>query len=502
MISAKSCIFNPSEILTMKKVISQIFIMFFAFNLSGQKDTTTPKIDTPLTLGPVVADTIRENDSKLVYIYEIKEVIAAPIWRTTKIAFDEAEKMGADLMLIDMNTYGGEVSSADSIRTHILNAEIPVYVFINDNAASAGALISIACDSIYMKPSAKIGAATVVNQSGEQVPDKYQSYMRATMRATAEAHGKDTVVINEDTSIVWRRNPAIAEAMVDPKIYVKNISDSGQVLTFTASEALDAGYCEGIVNSRKEVIEKAGFENYTIAEYKASMMDRLISILISPYVAGILIMIIIGGIYFELQSPGIGFPIVASIIAALLYFAPLYLEGLAEYWEFLIFAAGIILMLIEIFAIPGFGVAGAAGIILMVGGLTLSMVDNDMLKDFEFTGEGASLLARSFGIVIVSAFLGLSISIFLASKLLTTSAFRNLALNTDQKTDEGYIGVESKQKDLVGKSGTAYTVLRPSGKVMVDGKIYDAKAEFGLIDKNAPVKVIRYETGQVYVIKA
>ncbi len=446
-----------------------------------------------------------EDDSStsgtIVYVFDIKEMIAAPIWRTTKRAFAEADSLNAEMVIIDMNTYGGEVSAADSIRTHILQSDIPVYVFINDNAASAGALISIACDYIYMKPGAKIGAATVVNQTGEQVPDKYQSYMRATMRATAEAHGKDTLIVNGDTSFVWKRDPAIAEAMVDPRIFVENISDTGQVLTFTASEAMENGYCEGIVNSIPEIIEKAGIKEYTLKKYEPTRLDKIIGLLINPFVTGILIMIIIGGIYFELQSPGIGFPLAAAIIAALLYFAPLYLEGLAEYWEFLIFAVGVILVLVEIFAIPGFGVAGVAGIIAMITGLTLSLVDNNLLKDFDFTGEGMNLLMRAFGVVVLSAVLGLSLSIWAASKLLTTSSFAALVLGADQKTEEGYLGVDGKSKELVGKEGEAYTVLRPSGKVFVDGKIYDAKSEFGYLNKGDKIKVIRYETGQLYVVK-
>ena len=125
-----------------------------------------------------------------VYTFDIKEMIAPPVWRTTKLAMENAAKMNAGLILIHMNTYGGTLDDADSIRTKILNSKIPVYVFIDKNAASAGALISIACDSIYMAPGASIGAATVVNQNGEPLPDKYQSYMRSMMRATAEAKGR------------------------------------------------------------------------------------------------------------------------------------------------------------------------------------------------------------------------------------------------------------------------------------------------------------------------
>ncbi len=470
----------------MKRTLHVMLLSLLALSLSSQ----------------VMAPENGSNDTVLVYSFAIMENIAKPAWRLTQEAFEEALQQDADLMILHLNTYGGEVSAADSIRTKLLNSPIPVHVFIDDNAASAGALIAIACDSIYMKPGAKIGAATVVNQTGEQVPDKYQSYMRATMRATAEAHGKDTIIRGSDTLLVWHRNPAIAEAMVDPRLYVPGVSDSGQVLTFTATEAIANGYCEGTAQSMNEVIEKLGIEQYELKTYTPSPMDKVIGFLINPIVSGVLIMVIIGGIYFELQSPGIGFPLGAAILAALLYFAPLYLEGMAENWELILFIVGVILIMVEIFAIPGFGVAGVAGIIAMIAGLTLSLVDNVVFEEPEFTGEGLGLLMKSLSLVLVSVLLGLIFSLWAARKLLTTTAFSNLSLKSEQLTEKGFIGVETEQKTLVGMTGVAQTVLRPSGKVMINHKLYDAKAEYGLIEKGQAVKVIRYETGQVYVIKA
>jgi membrane-bound serine protease (ClpP class) len=448
------------------------------------------------------SDTSQADSGFLVYTFAIMDMIAAPTWRITQEAFEEAYALGADLVILHLNTYGGEVSAADSIRTKLLNSRIPVWVFIDDNAASAGALIAIACDSIYMKPGGKIGAATVVNQTGEQVPDKFQSYMRATMRATAEAQGKDTLVTGSDTLMVWRRNPAIAEAMVDPKLYVEGISDTGQVLTFTASEAILNGYCEGMAESLEEVIAKLDIEEYTLKTYTPSSMDKVIGFLINPLVSGVLIMIIIGGIYFELQSPGIGFALGASIVAALLYFAPLYLEGMAENWELIVFIVGIILIMVEIFAIPGFGVAGVAGIIAVITGLTLSLVDNVVFEEPEFTGEGLGLLLKSLSLVLVSVLLGLIGSLWATRKLLTSNAFSKLSLRSEQLTTEGFIGVDIRQKSLVGETGIAHTVLRPSGMVMIQDKLYDAKSEYGFIERGEAVKVVRYETGQVYVIKA
>ena len=449
----------------------------------------------------LVTDSV-SGSKTLIYTFAIKDNIAAPTWRITQEALEEALALEADVVILHLNTYGGEVSAADSIRTKLLNAPMPVHVFIDDNAASAGALIAIACDSIYMKPGGKIGAATVVNQTGEQVPDKYQSYMRATMRATAEAHGKDTLVTGSDTLYTWHRDPAIAEAMVDPKLYVEGVSDTGQVLTFTASEAIAHGYCEGTVGSMEEVIARLGFEEYELSSYNPTGMDKMIGFLINPMISGVLIMIIIGGIYFELQSPGIGFALGASIVAALLYFAPLYLEGMAENWELILFIVGIILIMVEIFAIPGFGVAGVAGIIAVITGLTLSLVDNVVFEDPEFTGEGLSILMKSLSLVLVATLAGIIFSLWATRKLLTTTAFSNLSLKSEQLTEEGFIGVETKQQSLIGELGVAHTVLRPSGRVMIQEKIYDAMSEYGLIEKGEAIKVIRYETGQVYVVKA
>ena len=423
------------------------------------------------------------DKTTLIYKFEIKEQIAPPAVRTTQRAFEEAEEAGAELMLIHMNTYGGMVDAADSIRTRILESDIPVYVFIDNNAASAGALIAIACDSIYMAPVASIGAATVVDQSGQPVPDKYQSYMRSWMRATAEANGRD---------------PDIAQAMVDPDIYIQGIVDSGKVLTFTTSEAIQHGYCEGRVENIAELLDDAHIPRYEIISHKKTGTDKIIGWLINPLVSGILIMIIIGGIYFELQSPGVGFPLVASIIAALLYFAPLYIEGLADNWEIVIFVVGVILIMVEVFAIPGFGVAGITGIMLVIAGLTLSLIGNVGLN---FSGVGVEAAATAFFIVIIAIFLALIGSFWISKKLFTTTIFGHLALEAEQLKEEGFSVSDVKYASMLGKRGKAWSDLRPAGKVNVDGDVYDATALTGYIEKGDEVEVVKYETGQLFVVK-
>ncbi len=433
-----------------------------------------------------VSETLTAEPDKtfLVYKYDIKDNIGPPSLHRTKRAFEAADSLDADFILVHLNTYGGLVETADSIRTRFMQSRIPVIVFIDNNAASAGALISISADRIYMRPGGNMGAATVVDQTGEVVPDKFQSYMRATMRSTAEAKGRD---------------PDIAQAMVDPSIEIEGVTEEGKVLTFTSSEAIQWGFAEGMADNIDQVLQTAGIENYEIVEQQLTFADRIIQFLINPVVSGLLIMVILGGIYFELQSPGIGFPILAAVTAALLYFAPLYIEGLASHYEIILFILGLLLIAVELFAIPGFGVTGALGVIFTLSGLALAMVGN---VGFDFTGVPATDVFMAFMIVIIAFFLSLVLSFYLGKQLFTTTRFGELALDTVQNTSEGYSSANVTMKSMVGREGEAFTMLRPSGKVEIDDDIYDATALTGFIDKGEKIKVVKHETSQVYVVKA
>lgn len=442
------------------------------------------------------------NQARALYFtIDLKKNVGSTTWIYIQKGFEEARKANANTIVIEMNTYGGEVSYADSIRTKILNSDIPVIVFIDNNAASAGALISIACDKIYMSQAATIGAASVVDQTGQKLPDKYQSYMRATMRATAEAHGKDTVVTGNDTVVKWKRNPLIAEAMVDERTVVPNVADSGKILTFTTQEALKYGYCDGTAENIREIIKKeSGNQPYEIVKFKPTAWDNIKGFLMSPFFQGILIMLIIGGIYFELQSPGIGFALGVAITAAVLYFAPLYIDGLAANWEIILFVVGLILIGLEIFVVPGFGITGISGIFLVVSGLILSLLNN---VNFDFKPIHPADSSKAILTVIGGLTLGFGLIIYLSNKIGSKGLFKKLALETTLENKEGYIGVPTEGVNIVGKKGIAYTVLRPSGKVKVDEKVYDAVSVNGVfIEKGTQIIVVRYETGQVYVESA
>jgi membrane-bound serine protease (ClpP class) len=447
-----------------------------------------------------VAAVAQETKEKLVYKLNIKQEITKATWRQTQQAFEEADSLGADVFLIHMNTYGGTVLDADSIRTKILQSPIPVYVFVDNNAASAGALISIACDSIYIRSGGSIGAATVVNQTGQAMPDKYQSYMRSTMRATAEAHGKDTIISGNDTIYKWRRDPRIAEAMVDPSVYIEGIIDTGKVLTFTPTEAIENGYCEGIAENVTEVLKKVGIEDYKIVEYEPTWIERIIGFLVHPMISGLLIMATIGGIYFEMQTPGIGFPLGVAILAAVAYFAPLYLEGLAAHWEILVFIIGVILVVVEIFVIPGFGVAGISGIVLMFVSLVLSLINN---VNFDFEGVEIGDVGVAVTTVVVGVFGGFILSLYLGNKVFTskTGMFRNMSLKSVQNVSEGFVSIETGMFALKGRTGISKTDLRPSGKIIIDGEVFDAVANSGFINRDVNIIVTKVENTQLYVDK-
>lgn len=397
--------------------------------------------------------------------------------RKVVTGLQKAVEADADVVLLDLDTYGGAVDAADSIRSAILRYEKPVVAYVNMQAASAGALISIACDSIYMKTGSSIGAATVVDQSGKVMPDKYQSFMRGMMRSTAQAKG---------------RNPEIAEAMVD----------TAGVLSLTPEEAVKVGYCEGIYENEVEVAEAvSGDKEFVIKNMDDDMtwVDRLIQLLLNPLLQSIFMMMIIGGIFVEIRTPGIGLPLVTAIVGALLYFAPGYIGHLAEHWEILMFVVGLILIGLEIFVIPGFGVCGISGIVIVVLSLALAMVDNVEFHRWDGTFSLEPVL-MPLGIVIISSAAAVFGSVWLVRKLYPTRTFDHIALRQEMKASEGFTGVVSGLETLVGETVEVFTDMRPSGKVKTsDGRILEATLKFGgFASKGQPLKVLSAEQGRLY----
>lgn len=429
-----------------------------------------------------------------VYIFDITQEINSTTWIYTQKALREANMSQAECIILRLNTYGGEVTYADSIRTAILYHNTPVIAYIDNNAASAGALISLACDKIYMRHGSSIGAATVVNGvDGQAMPDKYQSYMRSIMRSTAEAHGKDSVGC-------WVRNPQIAEAMVDESIEIKGVIERGKTLTFTAQEAVNNGYCEGIVDSIPQILEIEGYDvqQCNIKQFQPTATDSAKGWLLNTTLRSILIMLILGGLYFELQQPGIGFPLLISIGASILYFAPLYIEGLAANWEIIIFVVGIVLIVLELFVTPGFGVLGISGILIVIMSLVFAMLNN---VDFDFSNVTIPDISQSLATVFIGLIITILAAIWLSTKIGSKGIWAKMALTTSQQTEHGYVGVDTSVNKLIGSLAFTSTDLHPSGKISVDNRVYDAVAIHSFIPKGSKVKIIRIESGRCYVDK-
>lgn len=409
---------------------------------------------------------------KKVMVMKIDDEIDPRMTRYVHLALQHAEASGANIIIIEMDTYGGILTDAKDIVDKIMDVKAPVWVFINSDAASAGALISIACDSIYMSPGATIGAATVVDGSGERAPDKYQSYMRSIMRSTAEEN---------------KRNPVIAEGMVDEQVEIDSIKKPGQVITFSTSEAIQYGYCEAKVTSVEDILVKNGIGQYTVENFQLSTADNIIAFFLNPFISGILILVILAGIYFEMQAPGIGFAGLAALVALILYLVPYYLNGLAENWEIIAFFAGLTLIGLEIFVIPGFGVAGFAGISLVILSLVLIMINNDAF-DFEFVRMNDIVFAL---LASVGGLLGGAILFFVGGmKLADTRYYKRIALTDTQDSQEGYTS-NFNATDMTGMKGVTHTVLRPSGKVLIGEKLYDAFTRGEYIEAGSSVEVIQ-----------
>lgn len=428
-----------------------------------------------ISLSAVASDSL-----SVIYRIRLDSDIDKSSQRLVILGLEKAEAAGADYVMIDLDTYGGAVDAADSIRSAILRYDKPVVAYVNMQAASAGALISIACDSIYMKTGSSIGAATVVDQSGNVMPDKYQSFMRGMMRSTAQANGRD---------------PHVAEAM----------TDTANVLSMTPTEAIAVGYCEGICEDIDEVAKAVtGDEEYVIKSMDEDMtwLDKLIQFLLNPLLQSIFMMMIIGGIFVEIRTPGIGLPLVTAIAGALLYFAPGYLGHLVSYWEILLFVVGLVLIGVEIFVLPGFGIAGITGIIAVVVSLAFAMVDN-----IELTNWDGSLnlqpIIQPLGIVVISAAAAIFGSVWLVKKLYSTRSFDHIALRQEMRSEEGFTGVVSGLENLVGEHVRVFTDMRPGGKVKTtDGRIIEATLKYGgFAAKGETLKVLSAEQGRLYCDK-
>ena len=351
-----------------------------------------------------------------------------------------------------------------------------MFAVVSGNAASAGALITYAADKIVMTPGSSMGAATAVDQTGQYAPEKIQSYTRGLMRATAEANG---------------RNPDIAEAMVDEKLSVPGVVEEGQLLTLTSDEALRLNVADAILPSADAAAESLGIEAQV--DHRATTAEKILRFLGSPAMASLLLLMMMGGLYFELQTPGVGFAGAIAVVGAAMFFAPHYLLGLAQSWEIALFAVGLILIAIEVFVVPGFGIFGIAGIAMTLGALLIALVPNIGFR-FPTDGEIAQATMTLAAALSLTVVLGFSLARYLPQ----SDRFSHLVLKPSLDAATGHTSAETAF-DLVGQRGVTVTDLRPAGVVDIGGQRVQVVSQGPFVSAGSTVEVLNARGSRVEV---
>jgi len=420
---------------------------------------------------------IENISAQKIYYGNIEGDIDLGLAPYVKRVINEAEKNSASAVIFRINTFGGRVDAATQIKDAILNSKIRTIAFIDKRAISAGALIALSCEKIVMVPGASMGATTVVDQSGQKQSEKYQSYMRSEMRATAEKNGRRT---------------DIAQGMVDEKIVVPDLQDdSTKLITLTSEEAYKFKMADTVVTSIDELKNAFGFKNAEIISVTSNWAEDFVRFLTNPIVSSLLIMIGLIGLYTEIKTPGWGLPGTLGLICLALFFGSGYILQLASIIEIIIFVLGLILLLIEIFVIPGFGIFGIIGIALMIAGLFLGLISDFPIVDMNLISLAIIQLAFTF--------FATAIVIALLIKFLPkTNMFNKLILQEKVKEKSGY-AIKEKFIDLIGKEGIALTDLRPSGTALIDGKRIDVVTEGDYITHNTSIIVKSVEDSKIVV---
>lgn len=409
-----------------------------------------------------------------VVVAPIKDTIDGGLAAFIDRTLDEALQSGADAIIFHIDTPGGRVDSAVHIKDAILKSRITTIAFVDKNAISAGALISLSCDSLFMSTGASIGAATAVDLQGKKASEKVISYFRGQMRATAEAKGRRT---------------DIAAAMVDEELEVEGISEKGKLLTLTYGEALTTGISDETLESIDEVVAHLGYEDSSVITLKVNWAENIVRVLTHPVISSLLMSIGFLGLLIEIRTPGWGIGGTIGLIALVLFFGSHYIVHLASLGELLIFAAGIILLTLEVFVIPGFGIAGISGISLLILSLYLSLVGN--MPEPEDFSNAAYTIGASFLLSIIGG-------IGILKILPKTPFYSKLILEKVESAHEGFASAET-EIELIGAEGIALSELRPAGKADINGRRLDVVTEGEFIDKGSVIIVTEVHGARLVV---
>ena len=428
------------------------------------------------TLGALAVPGTVQNESTVYRVPvtgEIELGLAPYIQRAVK----EATEVGAAALILDIDTPGGRVDAAEIISDALTDSEVPVYSLVNRRAYSAGALIALSTSRIYMRPASVIGAATPVDGTGTKAPEKIVSAMRSQMRALAESNGLE---------------PEVAAAMVDEDIEIDGVVESGKLLTLTTEEAVEIGYAEAIEDLDALLVE-LGHEGATVVTLELNWAERLVRFFSSSLVSPFLLSLGFLGLLIEIRTPTFGLAGTMGLISLGLFFGSNMIVGLAGLEDVLIVGAGLVLLGIEAFVVPGFGIFGVAGVVAILTGLYMSLLGNiPTMPDFT---RAAWVLTSSTLLLIGSAWA-------LIRTLPSSSRLAESGIFLPAKTTSA-IGYESAEvrSDLVGKYGTAITDLRPAGTALIGDERIDVVSESEWISAGTPVKVLSAE-GYRHIVRS
>ena len=420
-----------------------------------------------------------------VYVIPIKGVIDLGLSSFVERAVGEAEEKEARCIILELETFGGRVDAATQIRDTLFKIDTKTIAFVNRRAISAGALISLACQSIVMAPGATIGAATPVTMApgttkAQPTDEKTISYVRKEFKATAERNNHPTT---------------LAEAMVDPDVEIKGVIEKGKLLTLTTEEALKLKLAEHKVSEIEEILTLYDLEDAQAVRASLTWSENLVRFLTHPVVSGLLLTFGLLGIFFELRMPGWGVSGTIGLICLALFFGAQYMVGLAQWIEPVLFLLGGVLLALELFVIPGFGVTGVSGILLIIASLFLSLVKEPLPK----TPVDISRLLQATYVVAVSliaTFLVATLSFTFMTKFPLLS---KLILTSEEKREKGFRSAPAKLGKFMGKQGTTLTMLRPVGKAQFGDTIVDVVSEGELVEKGRQVEVIKVEGNRIVV---
>lgn len=407
------------------------------------------------------------DSEKIVYIVPIKDTVEKGLNAFLKRAVTEAEEDNASAIIFEVNTPGGAVDAAAEIGKLLTTTNIKTVAFINNQALSAGAYISLNTDEIYMVPGATMGSAAIIDQAGNTAGKKAESYWFAAMQSAAKNSGRD---------------PLYALAMADENVHLPELgAGKGSLLTLTADQALEVGYAEGIVKNQADVLNKLNLEDAQLKKVDESFAEKLARLITNPIVIPILLSIGSLGLVLELYSPGFGVPGFMGLSALLLFFYGHMVAGLAGYETIVLFVIGFLLIVAELF-LPG-GIIGILGLAAIVGSFFLAS-DNPIHM-------GISILIALIISIVASIFM---IKV-LGRKM---SIFKKIILNDSTNTEQGYVS-NVNRVELLDKQGITLTQLRPAGKIRIEDEIIDAVSEGAFIQKDQKIKVIKVEGSRIVV---